>query len=754
MEKKLLLTITVIILTFGSFYTQAQSWSGSGTSSNPYLITNPAELEALAIEVNGGDNFYGRFFKLTIDVDLSAFVNTNAFGGIGWTPIGGSTDLIFLTRAFFEGNFDGNGHKITNITIDDLYGIEIGLFGYVGQNGVIKNLNLETSEVGISFYFDGGGIAGCNEGTITNCSSKGKLTYPGFDGGLLVGYNKGIIENCFSDGTITDDALMFIGGLVGYNEGSIRFCNSAGSINISSGGVVGGLVGGNDGNIEFCFSTCTVVNNSINTGGLVGQNGSPFIIGTIKSCYSTGSVSGLDNCGGLVGENFNDNNIIESCYSTSSVNGSENIGGLIGQSYGGSITSCYSTGLVNGDPDYTGGLVGFINSFTPTISNCFSIPYIGADSIYIGEQSLNKPFVEFINRESTGLVGSLRSLPSGNWSVSPNNYPYLSNLPIRTLNVIDAPYLSVNVNYGIVANEIINPTRYGYDFIDGWFIGGGSKYDFSQIVYQDIDLYGDWYLIPTLIIEQPESAVLCLNTNGIHTFNVRATGTDVTYQWYKNGQPIQNAINSWYEATNIIDDYSADFYVRASGFGGAVTSQEVNVRAINPLPAVLEFEETPSTNRLTTKQDYVFSVKDYMDVRDWLWTSSSGNVILSASEGSKSITARFIQTGQDTIHVTFVQACTSGVGYKSISFPVTIENATDNENIDNTSLSVYPNPTNGRVTVSGLTEGEEISLYNFSGSKVKSYISTGSVMKIDLSVLPNGIYLLRTSSGVAKVIKN
>ena len=744
MEKKLLLTITVIILTFGSFYAQAQSWSGSGTSSSPYLITNPAELEALAIEVNGGTSFAGTYFELNADIDLSNYTS-----GVGWIPIGG-----YELGGFFAGHFDGKGHKIINLTIDEGNVTEIGLFGYVGSTGRIKNLTVETSAGGIFTLGLAGCIVGYNEGIIENCNAKGNIDGV-FATGVLVGTNLGSIINCHSDGNINAGGDA-IGGLVGENlhGGVIELCSSTSTIEGTSNNT-GGLVGYNNNNsiIRNCFSIGSV-GGYFNVGGLVGINENS----TIENCYSTcdvrinyiltPSISNI-NSGGLVGSNI-DNSFIKSCYSVGSVNGYINVGGLAGHNDNSSIELCYSTGSVSGN-SVISGLVGN-NPLPSTISNCYSMPYIvGNDSLYIGS---NKIPDLYIKREGVGINGRLASLPFGNWSVSPNNYPYLSNLPVRTLNVIDAPYLSVNVNYGIVANEIINPTRYGYDFIDGWFIGGGSKYDFSQIVYQDIDLYGDWYLIPTLIIEQPESAVLCLSTNGIHTFNVRATGTDVTYQWYKNGQPIQNAINSWYEATNIIDDYSADFYVRASGFGGAVTSQEVNVRAINPLPAVLEFEETPSTNRLTTKQDYVFSVKDYMDVRDWLWTSSSGNVILSASEGSKSITARFIQTGQDTIHVTFVQACTSGVGYKSISFPVTIENATDNENIDNTSLSVYPNPTNGRVTVSGLTEGEEISLYNFSGSKVKSYISTGSVMKIDLSVLPNGIYLLRTSSGVAKVIKN
>jgi len=75
--------------------------------------------------------------------------------------------------------------------------------------------------------------------------------------------------------------------------------------------------------------------------------------GSIASSHSTGSVSGSEFVGGLVGENIGS---ITTSYSTGSASGSEFVGGLVGQASG-SITMSYSSGLVSGER-CVGGLVG------------------------------------------------------------------------------------------------------------------------------------------------------------------------------------------------------------------------------------------------------------------------------------------------------------------------------------------------------------------------------------------------------------
>jgi hypothetical protein len=141
---------------------------------------------------------------------------------------------------------------------------------------------------------------------------------------------------------------------VGSNDGSITSCCSTGSI--SGDQDVGGLVGFNyGGSITMSYSTGTVTGNE-SVGGLVGESlGGGFVARCIiTASYSTGSVSGNSLVGGLVGRHSGGS--ISTSYSTGTVNGDHSVGGLVGRNED-SITTSYSTGQVYGASE-VGGLVG------------------------------------------------------------------------------------------------------------------------------------------------------------------------------------------------------------------------------------------------------------------------------------------------------------------------------------------------------------------------------------------------------------
>jgi hypothetical protein len=92
-------------------------------------------------------------------------------------------------------------------------------------------------------------------------------------------------------------------------------------------------------------------------GGLVGGNGDFYGSGIITQCYSSGTITGLGNVGGLVGYNY-DGSVVN-CYSMCSVYGESlgspylgGCGGLVGWNVG-QVINCFSIGTVNG-----GGLIG------------------------------------------------------------------------------------------------------------------------------------------------------------------------------------------------------------------------------------------------------------------------------------------------------------------------------------------------------------------------------------------------------------
>lgn len=67
-------------------------------------------------------------------------------------------------------------------------------------------------------------------------------------------------------------------------------------------------------------------------------------------------------------------------------------------------------------------------------------------------------------------------------------------------------------------------------------------------------------------------------------------------------------------------------------------------------------------------------------------------------------------------------------------------------------IQIFPNPATDHVTVSGLSEGTTVYLYNMTGRKISTYNIHHSSFKIDLSGLPSGLYLLRTSDGFTQKI--
>jgi hypothetical protein len=306
---------------------------GSGTENDPYQIWTAEEFASLSWYTDVLD----KHLLLKKDLDVNDVV---------LYPIG---DL-----GPFSGVFDGDGHHISGIDIQQPYGAYVGLFGYLGKGGQIRNISTEVNIMGI---YDVGGLVGVNEGgTITSCSTMGEVR----------GFNR-------------------VGGLIGWNlEGKIVSCNTAGTINSGANWVVysvGGLVGVNEemGEIEYCHTTGNILTymDSSETGGLVGVN-----FGTITSCYVTGRVLGGFSVGGLVGANGSQEERkgkIQFCYVTGDVLGTDYpVGGLVGWNYD-SILSCAAAGEVEGDYGYVGGLVGLnggsidrCNTTGPVIGNSYS----------------------------------------------------------------------------------------------------------------------------------------------------------------------------------------------------------------------------------------------------------------------------------------------------------------------------------------------------------------------------------------------
>lgn len=269
---------------------------GEGTNSNPYKIATLKQLQKIV-----NTEFASAHFIQINDIDASATANWN--NGKGFEPI------------YFQGSYDGQGHVISNLTIDR-DDTNAGLFGRL-QSGEIRNLAVENVDI-----------------------TGGRFT-----GGLV-----GIA----SSGSQIHDS---------YTTGKVH-CTA---------GRCAGLVGDNYGTIKNSFANVEVTSIADDVGGLVGMNW-----GRIENSFAKGNATGINDVGGLVGSQIEGNSssgtIIKS-YAQGQVTGKENLGGLVGSTRANTwISYSYATGKVSESTASAatsiGGLVGRFNS-SSTLSVCY-----------------------------------------------------------------------------------------------------------------------------------------------------------------------------------------------------------------------------------------------------------------------------------------------------------------------------------------------------------------------------------------------
>ena len=233
-------------------------------------------------------------------------------GGQGWTAIGSATTP-------FTGTFQGNGNTLSNLFINHTSATQAGLFGQVGNGGVVDGVKLREVSIATASGTAVGALAGVNGGTIKGSSAVGSIAANKTDGtvyaGGLAGSNTGRIVSSYAQAEITGSASA-VGGLAGHNgsNGSsvASYSIVASSVTSRAGAYLGGLVGHNQGAITATYSRSPVkaTGNTAAVGGLVGYNqrtlSTSTTQGTITASYALGPVAATGtspSVGGLVGKN-------------------------------------------------------------------------------------------------------------------------------------------------------------------------------------------------------------------------------------------------------------------------------------------------------------------------------------------------------------------------------------------------------------------------------------------------------------------
>ena len=345
-----------------------------------YSISTAEELAKLATMQNSGKVEAGSEFVLTADIDLSAYSS-----GEGWTPIGGEENSRYQNK--FSGTFDGQGHKITNLYINQSGNKPCqGLFGSA-ENAEFKNVSVE--------------------GDITSLKDNA--------GGLVGWLNTGKITNCNASVDINSSSGN-VGGLVGYaGEADVDLCYATGNIRINSGSEganhAGGLIGALSKNsITNSFATGNVITDGRSGAGLIGF----FKEGIIDNCFATGDVQGETNSGGLIG--CTDEANISNCHATGNVTSIDSstiqLGGLVGCVVQANLSNCYATGNIDSKAMSVGGLVGILEK-NGIIDNCFATGDVSGSRVVGGLIGDNITKIEIKNSYAAGNVTSSGSYSGG-----------------------------------------------------------------------------------------------------------------------------------------------------------------------------------------------------------------------------------------------------------------------------------------------------------------------------------------------------
>jgi hypothetical protein len=338
-----------------------------------------------AEEFNAIRNRLDGHYVLEADIDLASygnFVPIGAFVPLSDAPEDAEKPKLELA---FTGVFDGNGHTVSNVTINAPETAGVGLFGCVaGDDGVVKNLVVEN--VTVSGMMLVSGVIGYGEikNTIENITLQGtnSITCTTNMAGGIVGGGFCKIKNsrAVASITLTGPGEVGMAGIIagGIEDGSIIGCTvTGGSISAPAGSLgIGGLAAcAQAAEVKNCAVgdvTITVGENCFMIGGLLGYAGtySPDTPTSIDNCTVTNvtisAPTSAERIGGIIGSGF-----YSSMYAAM-------VGSMPGYEFLGApgaftVTNSTSAGSITGGcTDLVGKIAGYIYDNSTVESTCSS----------------------------------------------------------------------------------------------------------------------------------------------------------------------------------------------------------------------------------------------------------------------------------------------------------------------------------------------------------------------------------------------
>lgn len=407
--------------------TYDSSWYKEGQTE--YEIATAQQLIALARitsgQLNNGEpvSFENCNIKLTADIGLPE--------NYIWPQIGSAS-------APFKGNFDGGGHTVSGVKIDDTASVDQGFFGYIA-GGSIRSLTVEGNITGSSAT---GGIAGRIASgdevvEISNVTSKINVTGTSNTGGIVGQADNNIrIKNCVNEGIIT--GTENVGGIIGsiamnaeLPESEAAFLNAKNKGKITgngkeTGGIIGHISAAAAMKIVFkdCENSGEIKGTSSYTGGIAGHcttgtDTDNIVRYLFDGCKNSGQLTGNDYVGGMTGAvGVSSKNAAAADFINCSNQGgikaaNQYVGGLTGytnataESMAVSVEKCSNTAVIDSSKkQYIAGLIGYVKSYVTISDSCNSgdinaVYYAGG---LIGGQAAGGSYVELYRSSNSGNI--------------------------------------------------------------------------------------------------------------------------------------------------------------------------------------------------------------------------------------------------------------------------------------------------------------------------------------------------------------
>ena len=259
-------------------------------SKTEFVLTTPQQMAGLAQLVNNGNTFENK--KILLGKDM--FFNESSSFTYEWTPIASVSSAVY-----FQGTFDGQGHTLYNLNTYTADSAEGGLFGVIGEKGIVKAVQISQSRMCEA------AIADENYGWILFCE------------------NNSLVENVHE--------LEHVAGICSINRNLVYGCGNTGIVRgIGASGIVGANYA-EVATIDSCWNQGIVKGSGFEVSGIVGPNW-----GWVYDCYNAGSI-----CGSIINKN-------------EQVNYAKTVTGIIGQ-YADSkekMYNCYHRGFLD-IPEYS-----------------------------------------------------------------------------------------------------------------------------------------------------------------------------------------------------------------------------------------------------------------------------------------------------------------------------------------------------------------------------------------------------------------